>query len=177
MSRLYETAKPKLKVCIAFAMCGLRRSEICGLKYEDIKDGIAHIHAEIVQDKNQKWVYKDRPKTDDSDRYVRLPKFVLDLIGEGEGFVVSYYNLNSITQAFIDHRNRLGLDVRLHDLRHFFASSAAALKIPDIYTADMGGWDRNSSVLKTVYQNNIKTMSEYYEKKMNEPLSKIAGDD
>jgi len=171
--RLYETAHPKLKICLGFAMCGMRRGEFCALKYEDITDGIAHIHADIIQDKNNKWIYKDRPKTGESDRYVKLPQFVLDLIGEGEGFIVYFYNPNSVTQAFIKHRNRLGINIRLHDIRHFYASSAAILQIPDIYVEDMGGWRRGSSVMKSVYQNNIQSMSDYYADKMNDHLTKI----
>lgn len=170
---LYTEASDKLKPCIALAMCGLRRGEIAGLKYEDIKGDVAHIHADVVQGNNREWIYKEVPKTDGSDRFVRLPKSVLDVIGEGKGFIVKGYNPNSITQAFSDLNKRLGLHVRLHDLRHYYASIGAILGIPDVYLADFGGWRHDSKVMKSVYQNKITNMADYYADKMNGHLDGI----
>lgn len=171
---LFENAQPALKVCIGLGICGLREGEVSALKHEDIKDGVAHIHAVFVKDRYSNWIYKELPKTEGSDRFIILPGFALDLIGEGEGFVT---NLNpaTISKKFTQLRDKLGYKTRFHDLRHYFASTAAVLGIPDIYTADMGGWERNSSVMKSVYQNNIKSMSEYYAKKINNHLDKIIG--
>ena len=122
------------------------------------------------------WIIKPRPKTDDSDRYVMLPPFVLDQIGSGTGRIIDI-NPNTVTKQFIKYRNKLGLSLTFHDLRHFFASTASVLGIPDIYTADMGGWDRNSAAMKSIYQNNITSMSEYYAKKLNNHLSGIIKED
>lgn len=169
---LYKAAQPAFKVCIGFGMCGLREGEISALKYEDIENGVAYIHSVMVKDKNNNWIYKDHPKTEGSVRSVTLPKFLLDLIGDGEGYVTNM-NPATISKKFTVLRDKLGSTIRFHDLRHYFASSAAILGIPDIYTADMGGWDRNSSVMKSVYQNNIKSMSDYYSQKMNEHLNKV----
>lgn len=171
---LFNSAQPALKVCIGLGMCGLREGEVSALKHEDIKDGVAHIHAVFVKDRYSNWIYKELPKTEGSDRFVTLPSFVMDLIGEGEGFIT---NLNpaTISKKFTLLRDKLGYKTRFHDLRHYFASTAAVLGIPDIYTADMGGWERNSSVMKSVYQNNVKSMSDYYAKKMNKHLDKIIG--
>lgn len=169
---LYDAAYPKLRICLGFAMCGVRRGEICALKYEDIKDGAAHIHADMVKDKNGKWIYKEMPKTSDSDRFLKLPDFLLDEIGEGKGFIIDI-NPNTVTKQFIKYRNRLGINIRLHDLRHYFASTAAVLDIPDIYTADMGGWQRGGSVMKSVYQNNITSMSDYYNDRINQHLDNV----
>lgn len=170
---LYKSASVHLRPCIALAMCGLRRGEIAALRYEDIENGVAHIHADMVIDSNNKWVYKEVPKTDGSDRFVRLPKSVLDVIGEGKGFIVKGYNPNSITQAFSDLNKRLGIHVRLHDLRHYYASIGAILGIPDVYLADFGGWRHDSKVMKSVYQNKITNMADYYADKMNGHLDGI----
>lgn len=170
---LYMESSDRLKPCIALAMCGLRRGEIAALKYEDIKDGTAHVHADIVQGRNREWIYKEIPKTDGSDRYVRLPKSVLDVIGSGKGIIVKDYNPNSITQAFGNLNKRLGLHVRLHDLRHYYASIGAILGIPDIYLADMGGWRHDSSVMKSIYQGKITNMADYYAGKMNDHLDGV----
>lgn len=174
---LYKAAYPRLRLCISFAMCGIRRGEMCAFTYEDIKDGVIHINKDMVKDRHGKWIIKPRPKTADSDRFVTLPTFVLEQIGEGEGRILDI-NPNTVTKQFIKYRDKLGLDITFHQIRHFFASTAAILKIPDIYTADMGGWDRNSmGVLKSVYQNNIQSMSDYYADKMNKHLANLIKED
>lgn len=164
---LYDNASDKLKLCIYLGVKGLRRGEICALKYEDINNGVAHIHADMVKGTGGEWIYKEIPKTSESDRYISVD------IGDGEGFVVDW-TPDSITKRFIELRDRVGLSVRFHDLRHYFASSAALI-MPDIYAADLGGWRRGSKILKGTYQNNIKPMSEYYEKKYDEHIDSIIG--
>lgn len=164
---LYNSASDKLKLCIYLGVKGLRRGEICALKYDDINNGVAHIHADMVKGTGGEWIYKEIPKTSESDRYISVD------IGDGEGFVVDW-TPDSITKRFIELRDRVGLSVRFHDLRHYFASSAALI-MPDIYAADLGGWRRGSKILKGTYQNNIKPMSEYYEKKYNQHIDSIIG--
>lgn len=167
--KLFEMANDKMKVCIALAACGLRRGEICALEYEDIENGIAHIHADMVKDAYGEWITKSTPKTSESDRFVRLPASVLELIGEGEGKVVSW-TPDGITHRFVTLRDKAGLDLRFHDLRHYFASVGAVLGIPDLYLADMGGWTRGGSAMKSIYQNNITSMSDYYSGKMGDHI-------
>ena len=168
---LYEAASPQMKVCIALGCRSVRRGEISALKYEDIVNGVAHIHADMVKDSNGKWIYKEIPKTSESDRFIKVPD-----LGEGEGFVVKW-TPDSITKRFIELRNSLGLTIRFHDLRHYFASTAAVLQIPDIYTADLGGWQRDGKTMKSVYQNNIKSMSDYYANKLEDHIAGILKED
>jgi integrase len=171
---LYKAAYPTLRLCVSLAMCGLRRGEICALEYSDIRDNIAHIHADMIKDKNGKWIIKPRPKTADSDRYVLLPPFVMDQIGTGKGRIIKI-NPNTVTKQFDKYREKLGCSFTFHGIRRYYASTAAVLGIPDLYVADMGGWGRGSSALKTVYQNNIPSMSEHYRKLLNEHLGKVIG--
>lgn len=172
---LYASASHKMQIRLALAALGLRRGEICAVKYEDIDGTMLHVHADMVQNRNNEWVYKEVPKTSDSDRFVQLSPKVLELIGEGSGFIVKVHP-PAVTASFIRLRNKVGIDSRLHDMRHFFASTAVVLGIPDIYTADMGGWDRNSTAMKGIYQNNIRSMSDYYQQKMSDHMDKLMGD-
>lgn len=172
---LYENASDIMKVRLALATLGLRRGEMCAIKYEDIEGDTLHVHADMVQNKDNKWIYKEMPKTSDGDRYVHLSAKVLELLGTGEGYIINC-KPPAITAGFIRLRNKAGVDSRLHDMRHFFASTAAVLHIPDIYTADFGGWDRNSSTMKAVYQNNIKSMSDYYAGKISDHMDKLMRD-
>lgn len=166
---LYEGADPKLRLCIALAMCGFRRGEICALRYEDIDGKTVHVHADMVKDKDSRWVYKETPKELESDRFFILPDFVADLIGDGEGFIVKW-SPDSITKRFIDLRRSLGLSVRFHDLRHFFASIGAEI-MPDYYLEDMGGWARGSRVMKSVYQDALPGND--YARKMADRITSV----
>jgi len=174
VAALYEQATGNLKKAIAFGCLGLRVGEICALTYDDIDGDTIHISKDMVMNKNNQWIIKDVPKTEDSDRIVKVPGYLLELIGEGTGRIVPVYP-NTICKRFIKLRDKLGLSIKFHDLRHYFASTAAVLNIPDIYTADMGGWSRagNAPVMKSVYQNNIKSMSDYYADKMADHMQKI----
>jgi integrase len=73
---------------------------------------------------------------------------------------------DTITKRLIELKKTVGIDIRFHDLRHYFASTAAILGIPDIYTADLGGWQRDGRTMKAVYQNNIKSVTDYYSDKV-----------
>ncbi len=166
---LYKAASPELKKCIALSAFGsIRRGEICALTYADLDGNTIHITKDIIQDRDNKWVLKDMPKTSDSIRDASYPDEIIELLGTGEEDekIVKYQNPGSITQCFTKLRDRMNINIRFHDLRHYFASIGAVLGIPDNYLSDFGGWKRGSSVMKEVYQNNIVSMSEIYAEKM-----------
>ena len=169
---LYDAAYDELKKCIALSAYGsMRRGEISALKYSDINENVLFIHADLVKDKGGKWVYKE-PKTPDSIRYKTVPAEVIELLGSGppDDYVVKWLP-DTITKRFIDLRKSQGVNIRFHDLRHYYASIGAALGIPDLYLAESGGWKQNSKVLKSVYQNKITPISEAFEKKLNDHFS------
>ena len=166
---LFDNADDKMKTCIALAaFCSMRRGEICALKYGDISGNNIYIHADMVSDENNVYQYKDMPKTSESVRTVTAPNRVIEMLGHGEDdeYVLGIKPY-TITKGFIRLRNSLGMSIRFHDLRHYYASIGAALGIPDIYMSDFGGWRRGSPVLKETYQNVIEDMSEKYSKQLN----------
>lgn len=172
---LFKMASQWMQICIALAAFGgLRRGEIASLKYKDVSGDTVLIHSDMVMDKDHNWIYKEIPKTKSSVRFVRLPKEVIALLGTGdpEEFIVKY-NPNTISKMFIKLRNRMGVDVRFHDLRHYYASIGAVLNIPDVVLADFGGWRHDSPVMKNVYQGKITDIAEGYSRKMNEYFSEI----
>lgn len=168
---LYSHASKKMKIAIALAAFhSLRRGEIASLKFGDIKGNTLYIHSDMVYGVDKKWHYKDVPKTDASNRTVYLPQELLELIGNGpaDAYILDVQP-NTIGQNFIKLKKRLGIEgMTFHDLRHYFASLAVILNIPDTYTASLGGWRNNSSVLKEVYQGNITSMSEAYANRFHE---------
>lgn len=167
---LFNLASDWMKRCIALAAFGsMRRGEICSLKYGDLKGNTFFIHSDMVMDENNKWVYKEMPKNQASVRYAKLPQKVIDMLGTGtpDEYIIKH-NPNTVSKMFIKLRQRVGIDVRFHDLRHYYASIGAALNIPDIYVADFGGWRHDSSVMKSVYQGNISNIADGYSKQMTD---------
>ena len=150
----------------------MRRGEISALKFSDINGNVLYIHADLVKDKSGEWIYKE-PKTPEIIRYKRVPNEVIELLGCGKPneYVVKWLP-DTITKRFIDLRKKEDVNIRFHDLRHYYASIGAALGIPDFYLAESGGWKQNSKVLKSVYQNKITPISEAFEQKLNEHFSK-----
>lgn len=165
---LYKAATPNLQKAIALsAFTSMRRGEICALTYADIDGNTAHVHADLVRG-DDGWYRKETPKTSDSDRFVRLPDAVLDLIGTGDPSErVVPITPDTITECFGRLRDHLGIPIRFHDLRHYFASIAAVLNVPDTYTESMGGWRPGSRVMKSVYQNIIDPEAEKYAARMS----------
>lgn len=166
---LYNEAQGEMKVCIALAAFGsCRRGEICALKYKDVSEKGVYVHCDLVQDYNKNWILKEMPKNNESVRSVLLPEQVLDLIGSGdpEEFIIKK-TPDAVSSSFGNLRDRLGLEhIRFHDLRHYFASIAAVLDIPQTYIADFGGWRQDSPVLKEVYQNKIIPIADRYAGKL-----------
>ena len=161
---LFNAAPDDLKLCIALAAFGsLRRGEICALKHGDVSGCSVHVHADMVENEKNKFEYKEIPKTSDSVRTVLLPPQILALMPDGgkDEYLVGR-TPNAVTHAFTRLRNRIGIDVRFHDLRHYFASIGAVLGVPDTYLSDFGGWRRGSAVMKEVYQGTMKDVSDEY---------------
>ena len=135
--------------------CSLRISEVRGLTYADLSDDGKRItvrRTRIYMD-GQDYV-SDHTKTAMSNRTIRLPKYLLDLImaqphKSDDDFIVDK-TYNQVSQNFRRYMKRSGLKITFHQLRHLFASTANDLGVADVYIQKMGGWASNS-ILKTIY--------------------------
>lgn len=176
---LYKESNDIMKICIALAAFGsCRRGEICAIKYKDVTKTGVQIHSDMVQNSDNQWILKEIPKTSESYRFVRLPQKILALIGTGDpNALIIPCNPSAMSHRFEHIRDRLGLHhVRFHDLRHYFASIAAVLGIPETYIADFGGWRQDSPVLKEVYQNKIIPIADRYAGKLMDHFDEIIGE-
>lgn len=166
---LYKAASPNLKRAIALeAFASMRRSEACALVYGDIQDGIAHVHRDLVRGVHG-WHLKEIPKTSESDRFVRIPEEVLQLIGTGdpEDRVVPV-TPDTVTECFGRLRDSFGLDIRYHDLRHYYASIAAVVGIPPVYVDSFAGWMPGSKTRQQIYENQIRQEADRYARKLTD---------
>ena len=168
---LYNNASHKMKIAISLAAFhSLRRGEICGLTYGDLKGNTLYVHSDVVKaaDGNG-WVHKETPKTNASNRTVYLSDKEVELIGTGnpKDYIVPL-TPGTIGTNFYNLCQRTGIKLRFHDLRGYYASISVAMGIPDIYLAHMGGWRENSSVLKEHYQKPINSVDAGYAKQLND---------
>ena len=171
VSLLMKESRPDLKLAITLSSIGtLRRGEICALKYKDVLPDFSgiYVHSDMVLDKNKQWIHKDMPKTSDSVRRIELPRKVIDMIGTGdpEDYIVPSTPA-AISDAFCRLRNRLGMECRFHDLRHYAASILHAIGVPDQYIMERGGWSTDGT-LKAIYRNTLSDKSRQFSAKAND---------
>lgn len=131
---------------------GMRRSEICALKPEDIEGTTVHINKALVQNENNEWVVKST-KTTHSTRDIIIPQDIADKIKE-KGYVYNGFP-HSISKHLTVLEAKLGIEhFSMHKLRHYFASRMSALGVPDVDILAMGGWETDH-VMKTVYRHSM----------------------
>lgn len=136
----------------------LRMSEILGIQARDIENGVLTIRRVKVKVKNET-VVKERAKTYNSNRQLRLPPPILELVKAAGKSGMEYlvdYTRSQIFEKYTWQMKKLGYYVTFHDLRHINASVMAALNIPDLYAMERGGWS-NTNTLKAVYQQTFST--------------------
>jgi integrase len=172
---VFESSKLKMKRAIMLGCHSLRRGEIAALKYADLNGNVLLVHSDMVKSADGKtWVHKSTPKTSSSYREVFLSDQELELLGTGrpEQYIVDLVP-SSIGTNFYNACKKNGITMRFHDLRGYYASIAVALGVPDIYTSMLGGWKKNSSVLKEHYQKPIVDIKEGYANRLNEHLDNL----
>lgn len=168
MQKVWQAAKgDKYELPILLASWfGLRMSEVRGLKFGDIQNGILHIQRARVRIKGED--IDKKTKTAAGDRYIKLPQPILKLIFEQAintvvtNRYICPYSISAINKGFIRVCNKAGVKpCRFHDLRHFAASVSLALGVPDKYSMKRMG-HATENMLKTTYQHTMKNKEEEY---------------
>lgn len=155
------------EIPLRLACYGLRKSEICALTSEDLDGNTLTISKALVKNSNNEYVIKTT-KTESSTREIIIDDELAALIRK-KGF----YNGNP--DCIYDRLRKAQADLKidpfpLHYLRHYYASTAHALGIPDAVIMETGGW-RTDHVMKRVYRHAKDTTKE--QKKMVKHMKKI----
>ena len=140
--------------CMLALWLSLRVSEVRGLQFQDLKDGVLTIRRSKLYLGGED-VVRDVNKTFTSTRQLVLPEYLLKLIEavpheSDEDFIVPV-NYQIIRKHLKKLAEANGYTLTFHDLRHLNASVMLMLGIPDKYAMERGGWATNTT-LKSVYQ-------------------------
>lgn len=170
ISAIMEYAKgTNYEVALKLACLGMRRSEICALTLDDIKDNALTINKALVLDENKKWIVKTT-KTTESTRTIYIPDEIIELIKE-KG-LMKYHPAN-ITKFLYKAQKDLNIPTfGIHRLRHFYASYAHSMGIPDQYIMDAGGW-KTATTLNQVYKHSLADKEQEIQKEIASQMSNL----
>ena len=198
MKKVWKTAKGgdyELPILLA-SWLGLRMSEIRGLRFCDIQDSKIHIHTAIVAGPNGD--VEKGPKTTAGDRWISLPCEIMRLIQkrqaeervhrrllyypepseddikkEVDGMFIVPWDDQRIYKNFIRICKEAGVKpCRFHDLRHFAASEALALGIPNKYFQGRIG-HKTDNMLKNVYQHIMRKKEDEFAEIIDERMREL----
>ena len=171
--RLLSMASPEEKLTIILAgLYTLRRGEIGGLCGEDMLWDLnsIYIHSSRVKDANKKWIRRNMPKNLNSVRVIQIDPDIMKLFPKvaPKEYVIKM-NPDEITHHFDSLRKKACVNCRFHDLRKYAASIRSEL-MPSKYVEADGGWRKESTVLKTIYDKPFKEKRKEYSKRINNQI-------
>lgn len=156
---------------------GLRKSEICGLKYSDFdqKNKMVHVERAIVEGENGPTLKKT--KTTAGKRWISCPDEIINLVfaqkHDSEEDYITHLSEYAIYDAFVRICKRAGVPpCRFHDLRHFAASEAHSLGVPDKYQMTRMG-HKSDNMLKLIYEHAMRDKQEYFSSVIDDHMSQI----
>lgn len=180
MQNIFEASEgTRLELPVLFGAClGMRRSEILGLKWEniDIDRKTLTVKQAIVYDKDNNPVEKP-PKSFSGSRTVIMPDMVIERLkripeAERSGPVVNLEGF-MISEGFarlLEHSNIR--HYRFHDLRHYFASVMYGLGVPPKYAAQRMG-HADETMINRVYAHIMQSKVDEQTEKINAYFNKM----
>lgn len=177
--QLLDYYKNKKDIQVAFmvaAVLGLRRGEICALKFDDIRGDKIVVERAFALGPDKQWHIKT-PKSKAGTRELTIPEELKKNINElkkkdtKDGFIF-HFNPNNLTDAFTAARNKIGFKFRLHDLRHYYASVMLFMGIPDRYAMQRMGHSTDA-MLKRVYQHLIAEKTKEVDDSMTQYMNQF----
>ena len=146
--------------------CGLRISEVCGLKWSVVHPDYINIDNVIIYYATYK--IEKPPKSAAGKRRIPISPDIYALI-QNQPRINNYViqmSANAIRVSFsrLLAKNNMP-HVKFHELRHAFASNMALLGIPEAYAKAIGGWD-TAAVLHNIYTQTYKENQDEFSQKI-----------
>lgn len=155
------------------AYCGMRRGEICALKWQDFDGERITVCRDMVQDEYKDWVFKS-PKTYAGFRTITVPQALVDELNGMERTSDRIIQLvpDALYNRYVRLLKRTGIKhYSFHALRHYHASLMLSLNIPNKYAAERMGHSTDA-MLKRVYQHIVQDKMDEFSDKINAEISK-----
>ena len=106
---------------------------------------------EVIVTVDNKPIVKEIAKNPTRNRKHRIPDYIKTLINQVDGDYLVPMSGIKVYKEWIKLQKANGMSpITFHDLRHLNASVMAALRIPDKYAQERGGW-KTDDVMKKVY--------------------------
>jgi integrase len=160
------------------AGCGLRRGEICGLKWKNINFDTGIMIIDKTRVRFKKTLEKD-PKNDSSIRQLKAPEYVIKTLKWyylqknspcEEEFLITRWKPQSLSERFSNLLDKFNMPhIRLHDLRHYNAVAMMNTGIPDKVAAERLGHS-NVATLHNIYQHVLKSVDDEAAQKINSEI-------
>lgn len=150
---MIEGTSVELPVTIAVTL-GMRQSEIAGLKWSDYDGESFNIHAAVVPDKHNKYVYKESTKSEASTRVIEVDGILKERLDRAErtSEFISPMLPSSVLRKFDQLCEKNGLPhFTMHEQRHGNASMMLAKGVPDKYAMKRLG-QSSPNMIKDIYQ-------------------------
>lgn len=160
---LEAVAGTEYEIPFRLACYGLRRSEICALTPSDLVGNQLTINKALVEDENKHWRIKTT-KTVNSTRTIIIDSALSAMIRSQNRIFEGYPN--KLYKKLKSVQKRLEIaPFPFHGFRHYYASTAHALGMPDAVIMASGGW-RTDDVMKRIYrhekQEQVATLQQKY---------------
>ncbi len=167
VAEIYELVKAYaggrlIKPFLLATQCGLRASEIAGLRTNCIKPDCVIIKQAMVH--TTKGEIVKTPKSITSTRSIPISSTLYDiLVNNCAGDVVCDISSHELTQVWWRFRNKYDLPNHLnfHALRHHFASACLLKGIPQKYIAELMGHS-DTTMIERVYQHTFPSAMAKY---------------
>lgn len=150
---MIEGTSVELPVTIAVTL-GMRQSEIAGLKWSDYDGESFNIHAAVVPDKHNKYIYKESTKSEASTRVIEVDGILKERLDRAErtSEFISPMLPSSVLRKFDQLCEKNGLPhFTMHEQRHGNASMMLAKGVPDKYAMKRLG-QSSPNMIKDIYQ-------------------------
>lgn len=143
------------ELAFRLAVLGLRRGELLALTSADLSDdNVLTINKDVVIDKYNCPVIKERPKTSESNRRILIPDDVADMLRK-KGYVYRgcAHNMNERLSSWLKELNIPKFN--FHMFRHFAAAYLHQQGFTDQQIIAYCGWANSSNIMQRIYRYNL----------------------